>query len=385
MIRFVVILMLLLPAMISSAATWSVEKSGAGDFVVIQDAINAAASGDTIRIGVGWYEEYALYEEPNGEYAIYARIPNIQLTILGSGRDSTFIGSSKEDTWGNSDNCIGILLPGNYRDGALRLEDVSVEGVTRAIEIIGGRLDCARIQVGRCYDGIATKRPVSVSNCNFFDCSFAGFLSAYGNSDADILDCDFRNCFMGFNFTSSERVSVRDCDFSNCGSTGIFWYCTGEMSDCRVGETGVAGVEVGGSSEFVVRNNFFQGPHRNLGLRSGADNVTCTGNVFSGSVDYAIWIGNCSPVFRDNEILFDSGNSVVFDGPPSGEDFRIDMENNYWGTDEPDSIAAWIYDGNDEPGILHGYVDFDPFLSGNVANQKKTLGGIKALFRDSAR
>ncbi|MBK7670012.1 MAG: hypothetical protein IPJ24_01300 [bacterium] len=35
----------------ATAGTLTVRRDGTGDFTVIQDAVNAAASGDTIRIG----------------------------------------------------------------------------------------------------------------------------------------------------------------------------------------------------------------------------------------------------------------------------------------------------------------------------------------------
>jgi hypothetical protein len=40
--------------------TWSVEKDGSGDFSVIQDAVEAAAPGDTIQIGEGRFEDFWL-------------------------------------------------------------------------------------------------------------------------------------------------------------------------------------------------------------------------------------------------------------------------------------------------------------------------------------
>jgi hypothetical protein len=35
------------------AATITVERDGSGDFMVLQEALNAAADGDTIRLGPG--------------------------------------------------------------------------------------------------------------------------------------------------------------------------------------------------------------------------------------------------------------------------------------------------------------------------------------------
>ena len=57
-----------------------------------------------------------------------------------------------------------------------------------------------------------------------------------------------------------------------------------------------------------------------------------------------------------------------------------DFTNNYWGTTDPDSIAALIWDSNDDPEI-HSTVLFEPFAGGPVSTEEKSFGSIKAMFR----
>ena len=59
---------------------------------------------------------------------------------------------------------------------------------------------------------------------------------------------------------------------------------------------------------------------------------------------------------------------------------HLDFTNNYWGTSEPDSIAAWIKDGIDDPGT-HAIIDFEPFSTVPLPTEKKSMGDIKAMFR----
>jgi len=47
----------LMQAGVCSAGSWRVEQDGSGDFLALQPAVDAAASGDTILIGPGWYQE----------------------------------------------------------------------------------------------------------------------------------------------------------------------------------------------------------------------------------------------------------------------------------------------------------------------------------------
>lgn len=54
-----VFLAMMLASLLASGAearTWRVERDGSGDYTIIQDAVDAAASGDTIRIGPGRFD-----------------------------------------------------------------------------------------------------------------------------------------------------------------------------------------------------------------------------------------------------------------------------------------------------------------------------------------
>src|SRR6056297_2632943 len=55
---------LMVLASLAPAATWTVERDGTGDFTVIQEAVDVAADGDTIRIGPGRYDEKTLFVTP---------------------------------------------------------------------------------------------------------------------------------------------------------------------------------------------------------------------------------------------------------------------------------------------------------------------------------
>jgi len=61
-----------LVANMAHARTWLVEQDGSGEYTVIQDALDAAADGDSILIGPGFYQEYRPYSFPGGIRYIYA-------------------------------------------------------------------------------------------------------------------------------------------------------------------------------------------------------------------------------------------------------------------------------------------------------------------------
>ena len=65
-------------------------------------------------------------------------------------------------------------------------------------------------------------------------------------------------------------------------------------------------------------------------------------------------------------------------------DHHLDMTGNWWGTTDRDSISAWIHDGNDviwpPGGLVECTVDFEPIAEAPIPTEKKSLGGLKALF-----
>lgn len=77
--------------MSASARTWTVDKSGTGDFTVLQDALDAMASGDTIRMGPGRFDDWAIYNPGPNETMTRGFINVTDATIMGS-PEGTIIG-----------------------------------------------------------------------------------------------------------------------------------------------------------------------------------------------------------------------------------------------------------------------------------------------------
>ena len=123
----------------------------------------------------------------------------------------------------------------------------------------------------------------------------------------------------------------------------------------------------------------------NINFGSGANNVTCERNIFSGSDRNAVYITNCTPRFHNNHIIKGGGYSIEMHGTipviyPTLQ--QLDMSNNYWGTREADSISAWIYDANDvDNSDCFADVVFEPFSSVPTPEKKTSMGSLKAMFR----
>ena len=84
---------LLVLASSSPATTWCVEKDGTGDFTIIQDALDAAADGDTVLVGAGRFDTFRPYDTLNDGFRLTTiMMVRKQLLIQGAGRDSTIVG-----------------------------------------------------------------------------------------------------------------------------------------------------------------------------------------------------------------------------------------------------------------------------------------------------
>ena len=92
--HLILILSVLIGASQAGASTIRVERDGSGDFLVIQDAVDAAASGDTILVGPGRYDEGSTVVTPGWTEFVRVLIPVEDLTIIGAGSDVTIIGPS---------------------------------------------------------------------------------------------------------------------------------------------------------------------------------------------------------------------------------------------------------------------------------------------------
>ncbi|RLA18181.1 MAG: hypothetical protein DRQ56_08130, partial [Gammaproteobacteria bacterium] len=79
----------------SHAASLRVEKDGSEDYTIIQDALDAAAVGDSILIGAGRFETFraaTLIVDGVSDFAGIMWVTTDSLTIVGAGRDLTYVG-----------------------------------------------------------------------------------------------------------------------------------------------------------------------------------------------------------------------------------------------------------------------------------------------------
>jgi hypothetical protein len=365
------------------ARTWRVEKDGSGDYTVIQDAVDAAAPGDTIAIGAGRFTEYALYSI-NGYYDanVYVFVTVEDLTLIGEGTESTIIGPGSphsEPPYGP----IGIL--GLQEAASIRLIGLAVEHIEYGVYQFYGSLIVQQCRIANCPNiglELSTDGGATIEDCIFVDNEFGGLISYNPARNIYISRCQFSNNPISASFNGTNNVRIDDCTFEN-GSSGIEFQeqTTGEAYRNTLEYLRTAIVSSSGSTSYLESNvivNCEEGMWVRRSHLSGRNNIV-NGGWFS-----AITLSNGDIDFEGNHILNGGAYSIRLDGypgiyPPDPVQL-LNLRNNYWGTTEAAQIDEWILDKYDDPNI-NAYVVYEPFADGPIPTETKSWSDVKALYR----
>ncbi len=389
------VLLLLIPTL-SYAKVFYVEKDGSGDYTVIQDAVDAAASGDTIRIGVGRFDDKQWVVCPGWSEFVMVKVFQEELTIIGSGPE-TIVGSSSPwdasqgdpkgvacgDLWGNERLVLEDLCVENMRDGVY----VSYEFASNCSLVISNCL-FKRNDYSLWLLGVGAD--ISVLDSRFEHLADrGGHIVGWQHENLTIDGCEF---FMDWDIYGQDGVSlnwvdnatISDCTFSY-GTTAVDSYSTlFEVRDTVFHGQGNYGIYVSGEGGggAIQRSTFRQNGWGLADFSLSSSPLRVTNCLFEDVDDGSIAVDYGSGLSVNNCDL-SRGRVGVFwsiDQSTCPVTSTIDMENNYWGTADPDSISAWILDRNDSPDAC-GLVDFEPFSVIPLPTEKQSLGGLRSMFR----
>lgn len=389
--RFLVVaLVSVILAQPAEARTWLVARDGSGDFSIIQDAVDAAASGDTIRIGPGRFDEGRIVQVPGWTDLVRVLVNVEELTLIGAGGDRTIIGQEREwdlsqggqrgiqtavrwatrrvvvdgirfenMTYAINDDDIAELyirncsFSGNFysvldSDGILEIEDSRFENVKRNGLHLStwsqSRLFVARCSFDHVPDGLWGPESVAI----------------VGVANAEFANCNFRGGASGFTGVSGTQSIFRHCLFDGQTTFGVVSALGSSLlvEDCALVNQGLA---------FQLSGNWDLLRTTVADVRVGTLKINGPGN---GAASDCVFAKGERGVVMD-PALWDKR---------LGSEIHYDMRNNWWGTDNPDSIRSWIFDHNDDPDC--GYViDWQPYTGQPVSVEQKSFGDLKSLFR----
>lgn len=379
--RIQILAAMLLLADMAGAATISVRKDGTGDYMVLQQALDVAASGDTVLVGPGEYTESSMVRLDGYGYDIesfgFFRATNV--TLLGSGMDVTFIGPiSFEGNAGTlSPKCmvqdigggwlrVGKLtlrncFEGLYVDGVLFMDQCRLAsnrtGVVWNNVGSGGKIENSVVD-GATSSGAAAAFDIGAlaggSNLVIGNCSFDSYGVVRGVQGIAFLDCDLD----GLDLYAGTVASLDRCSGTYLGMyLGAGSYCAVRDSELGHADGAMWIDQSAPGGRFVVENSRLAG-----GLH---------GVLYSGDGAGPCAIHNCDLV---------KGSGPMVECAFSATQVTHDLSNNYWGTTSESDIQGWIYDHTDNPG-RGATVIYSPFSGQSVPTESTTWGELKALFR----
>ena len=391
----------LVPVMPAQARTWRVERDGSGDFTIIQDAIDAASSGDSVLVGPGRYGELRQQLVTGGTVhsILHPKVPD--LTVIGSGVGQTILGPDPEVLV--IDNVETMCVWVDYGITGLRLSGMTMENTWALMQLAEGAefVDCEflfLVQGNTTTSGAI--RMVRTDGCRFERCEFvvdrlatSAIVSFVGgtNRNMTVVDCDFVHLsrgLAGMLIEVADNLLVRNCRFEGSnisidliGGTGF------RIEDCVFRSEAFFGVYVESrtgtwATGRVDRCRFVDQGEGALSA-SVRSSIEGEGNVFGPSTFATIMTSSLVNLrLYNNHILHGTGWSVFVQS--SLDSTSIDLRDNYWGTTDSTQIAEWISDGNDPCLDLQfcprPLVEFVPFSGQPLPARSSSVGELKGAY-----
>ncbi len=378
---------LLYPALIlavladtSSSETHRVRLDGSGDFMVIQDAIDTAASGDTIDIGPGRFETMSLYQNPYWTSEAVAIIQDKELFLIGQGDDRTFIGPDAQ-VEGNWTPIVIISIR-----STLHLRDVTVESLPTGLYSGSGTLD--------------------IAECTFRN-NPHGAISSHDDASCIIVDSLFKDANSSVNCWRSQNLTFRRCEFLDLYDVAISTILTTlEVDDCNF-DTKSGGIQDDSGHTRITNSTIKTIWGYNVAGVWYSDvtlenNDLWDGRVQVASINHSVIRGSNN---RFHGATYPEGTKTIYSGLGYFElhecdiakgtgaytvwaDWRVNLvpvvlhlESNRWGANSEEELQNWIYDQRDDP-YNQVIVDYRPALDLPVANRDMTWSELKVLFSD---
>jgi len=405
-------ILLLVPVSLP-ARTWVVQQDGSGDFTDIQSAVDAASVGDTVLVGPGRYDSFHAVPDAPESWRVVADVTTDSLTIRGIDRDLAIVGPTEpypapleanKHSWrerisaarpqrssrefgqrgvGVGKRIYSYGITSGLSVTWITVENLTFENMDNGVDVYpsGAVRDCVFRHM---HDaGIVGDKAYTllVEDCEIYGAGTGIGIQAYGGGQqwVRIRRCLGENVYEMIYCQQHPDVVVEDC--SAYGGLVDVWGGHAVVRRCR-SEGGVVGVSVGWNGSVGVYDCDLD-INKDFGIAFVVENSTVigSGNILHGGDNYPTikaFLGTMD--FHGNHILHGNYPYTVEIRTHEGPIDAIDLRNNYWGTTSADTLAAWIWDGHDDPSV-QTYVQYEPFSSVPIPTRKKSWGGVKALFR----
>ncbi len=383
--RKLLLAVLVLAAAQAAATTLTVRKDGTGDFAVIQQALDVAADGDTVRIGPGEYTESTMVRLPGwgSDIESFAHLRCDNLTLIGAGSDATVIGPTTFQGGAGTGSPVGLSYSMN--GGFLQVSDLNIHNCYAGV-YIAGKLQMNRCNIvdNRLGVGWDPSGPGGWIRDSDFDVA-APILDPWafdiGNgglgSNIDLARCRFGSPAL---IRSTLGIAIQDCALKGLG---LYSGTQASVYRCKlVGANVGISQSLGSGTYCEVYDSELDGSYAALsvtGTALGGRFVVENSRLVGGSHG-VLWSGNGAGACIIHNCDFVKGSGPMVQCDISAVAVTHDLRNNYWGTTSEADIQAWIIDHNDHPNY-GATVLYAPFAGQSVPAETTTWGELKALFR----
>jgi hypothetical protein len=337
-------------------------------------------------IGPGRYDDFHPFTAPAWTTEVIVGVTKDNLTFIGSGDTTTIIGPTEMYLPGITPEPMAIA---SVEDLRAKFVDIGIENSRNGVYWSYGHLEVEGCRFFGCQDGVVLFNDggASVVGSSFYseESLSKGVITFSPCGFVTISGCNFGGAGInetGIALNGTDNVSIQGCHFYSRIAI-VFSGSSGDIQYCTTSESVVQSVEIANASQVNLVGNLFHGSYTCIYVK-GWSVVSGSGNNFSGGGDHAtIFITSQSQVTLNNNDILKSGDYAAEIGQYFYEIVTNDLTNNYWGSSDPDTIASWIWDYNDDP-VTRAYIDYIPFSGSSgssVPNESRSFGSIKAMFR----
>jgi hypothetical protein len=371
----------------ATAATITVRKDGTGDYMVLQQALDVAASGDTVLVGPGEYTESSMVRL-NGhgfDSEIFGHVRANNVTLIGAGMGVTIIGP--ETYYGSPSHDTPKCIAKDAEGGWTCISDLTLRNCYLGM-YVDGVLHVDRCEILDNYIGVGWFNVGSggwIKDTTIIASAppgVGGALSFGGLPQGS--DITIENCHLGW---PSTVRGVQNCVIRDCTFNGLSLYGGAEvyMERC-VGMLPYGGVNIvlGGGAYCEIRDCELRSAVSASPIAIDSDapgnRVVAENCLIEGGASATVYLGSGAGPCQIRNCDLVKGSGPMVECAFSTTQVTHDLSNNWWGTTSEAEIQAWIYDRADNPG-RGGLVNYRPFAGQSVPTEATSWGELKASFR----
>ena len=341
-----------------------VAKDGTGDHSTIQAGVDAASSGDIVRVYDGVYKESVNIGAP--------------ITLIGNGTSRSVL-----DGDGTLDHQhLFRVMSNNVNITGFEFREGSPHHEFAGVGIYASDVNVYRNHFYDNTNGIyVAGGPGNIIHNNTFDANYRGIRSDMGCDRNTIKDNVFtNNTSVGILYLGASHVTISKNEFiDNAYHMGLFnshYYDIGHNL-FENADPGRSGLMVGTSTNNEVHNNTFIDNDVGMSLSSGGDANTIVRNLFmENSEGIRAYADVHANVIHRNSFL----NNTIYGVNCSASSVTVNATHNYWGNHTGPYNPTLNPSGTGDNVSIN--VSFKPWLLGEFENHSPILSPIGPRFID---